>query len=211
MKTKVNLQKNVANPMIVAFCVIVALASCDTKDVVKDIAVADITLDETSLNLWVGEKTNLKATIEPANATNTTLKWSSQYENVAIVSNTGEVIAVAKGETTITVATVGDIKKATCTVLVTDEADLEYVNATVLGKGLDCGNHFVIQFDDSVTGLPFPSGYWNNVYYEYNLPEEYKIAGKRISLAFRAPKSDENLICTTMGPGYPLIFIVKVK
>ena len=85
--------------------------------------------------------------------------------------------------------------------------DNEYSNAKVLGKGLDCGNSFLIQFDENVVGLPSPY----KVYYEINLPEKYKIDNERISVKFRVPDNDEIMVCTMMGPTYPQIYIVDVR
>lgn len=80
--------------------------------------------------------------------------------------------------------------------------------ATVLGKGSDCGT-FLIHFDESVSGLPVPSSFFNNVYYTVNLPEECKKEGERINVEFRAPKTEELMAaCTAMGPAYPHIFII---
>ena len=63
----------------------------------------------------------------------------------------------------------GEEQLKTIRILV-DNTDINF-NATVLGKGLDCGNSFLIQFDEGVVGLP--SAY--RLYYEINLPESYKI------------------------------------
>ena len=86
--------------------------------------------------------------------------------------------------------------------------DSTYVKATVLGKGLDCGNSFIIKFDEAVTGLPQNA---ENTFYEINLPEDYKVEGKEIMVEFRIPEPDEIMVCTTMGIAYPQIFITKVK
>jgi len=82
-----------------------------------------------------------------------------------------------------------------------------YFGATVLGKGLDCGNSFLIAFDEGATGLPSPY----RIYYETNLPEKYKINNERIRVKFRDLKEDELYPCTMMGPTYPHIYIVEVK
>ena len=81
----------------------------------------DNTLDSTSnpLELKVGESEMLTAKVEPEDATDTRVNWSSDKTNVAIVNN-GRVTAVAEGTATIT-ATVGGVK-ATCTVNVTPVA-----------------------------------------------------------------------------------------
>ena len=96
----------------------------------------------------------------------------------------------------------------TVRILVDNEsADNGYFGAIVLEKGLDCGNSFLIQFEEGVTGLP--SLY--RVYYEINLPEKHKINNERISVKFRVPKDDEIMVCTAMGPTYPQIYLIDVR
>ena len=46
-------------------------------------------------------------------------------------------------------------------------------NATVLGKGLDCGETFLIQFNDNTDNLN--SNNLDNIFYAINLSNEYKI------------------------------------
>ena len=60
-----------------------------------------VTLNKTSHSMNVGEKVTLTATVEPSNATNKTVTWTSSNKNVATVSN-GTVTAVGSGTTTIT-------------------------------------------------------------------------------------------------------------
>ena len=90
-----------------------------------------------------------------------------------------------------------------------NESDENSFNATVLGKGLDCGNSYLIKFNNDISGLP--QNTFDNTYYEINLPEEYKIEGKQIYVEFREPENGELMICTTMGIGYPQIYITKVE
>ncbi len=78
-------------------------------------------------------------------------------------------------------------------------------NAKVLGKGLDCGNIYLIQFDNDVTGLP-PNSF-DNTFYALNLPANLQIDNLQVNVAFRAPNPDEMVACTTMGIGYPQIVI----
>jgi|GEM_PF-803855 len=77
-----------------------------------------------------------------------------------------------------------------------------YLNgvATVLGRNPDCGT-FMIQFDE----IPF----YGKVFHGINLPEAYQMEGERIEVLFRSPHPDEVLLCTTMGPFYPSVFIVN--
>ena len=82
-------------------------------------------------------------------------------------------------------------------------------NATVIGKGLDCGNSYLIKFNDDFSGIPKNS--LNNTFYEINLPDEFEIEGKQVYIEFREPEDGELMVCTTMGPGYYQIYITKVE
>lgn len=64
--------------------------------------VTAIKLNKKKLSLKVGKSATLKATIEPADAANKKLIWSSSNTGVAKVSQKGKVTAVGVGECTIT-------------------------------------------------------------------------------------------------------------
>ena len=83
------------------------------------LSVTSITLDKTELSLYTGDSETLTATIEPDNATNQNVTWSSSDETIATVDNNGTVTAVGAGEATITVTTENGCKTATCIVTVT--------------------------------------------------------------------------------------------
>lgn len=91
--------------------------TCTIK-VKSAVPVTGVTLNPSSLTLTVGGTGTLTATVEPKNATNQNVTWSSSSEAVATVSN-GTVTAVGAGEATITAESEAnpDIK-ATCTVTV---------------------------------------------------------------------------------------------
>ena len=82
------------------------------------VPVTGVTLDKTTLSLYTGDTASLTATVEPDNATNQNVTWSSDNADVATVDN-GTVTAVGAGKTTITVTTVDGSKTATCIVTVT--------------------------------------------------------------------------------------------
>ena len=83
------------------------------------VSVTSVTLDKTSLALDVGGSDTLTATVEPDNATNKAVTWSSSNENVATVDQNGNVKAVGAGTATITAAASdGSGKTATCEVTV---------------------------------------------------------------------------------------------
>lgn len=80
------------------------------------VAVTGITLSQTSLSLEEGKSATLTATVQPSNATDKTVSWSSSNTSVATISN-GVVTAVKEGTATITASAGG--KTAQCTVTVT--------------------------------------------------------------------------------------------
>ncbi len=79
--------------------------------------VTGVTLDQTSLTLTEGDSETLSATVEPSNATNQNVTWSSSDPSVATVAN-GVVTAVGAGTATITVTTEDGDFTATCEVTV---------------------------------------------------------------------------------------------
>ena len=93
-------------------------------NITEDIPATAIEVSPTSLDLVIGEKSTLTATLTPANATDV-VEWTTSAEGVATVEN-GEVTAVGEGTAIIT-ATVGEFS-ATCEVTV--EAPLSYAVAT---------------------------------------------------------------------------------
>jgi len=81
-----------------------------------NVAVNSVTLDKTSVNVNVQEGVALTATVNPSDATDKTIIWTSDNPAIATVDANGYVTAVAKGNTKI-YATAGG-KKATCYVYV---------------------------------------------------------------------------------------------
>ena len=80
--------------------------------------VAGITLDKTTLSLYVNDTETLTATVKPDTASQV-LKWESSNPSVATVDQSGKVTAVGKGTATITAASIdGTNLKAECTVTV---------------------------------------------------------------------------------------------
>lgn len=87
-----------------------------------NIVVTGISISATETTLEIGETATLVATVEPADATDATVTWSSSDEAVATVSAEGVVTAVAEGTATITAAC-GDFK-AECVVTVLAHAPI---------------------------------------------------------------------------------------
>lgn len=81
--------------------------------------VTGVTLDKTELSLFTGNTETLTATVQPADATNRDVTWSSSDDTVATVDKNGIVSAVGAGEATITVTTAEGGYTAACLVQVT--------------------------------------------------------------------------------------------
>ena len=97
----------------------------ECKVIVKEesdpVAVTGVKLSFTTLTQKIGTSFTLVATIEPANATNKTVTWSSSNSTVASVTNMGVVQAKAAGTADITVTTADGGYTATCSFTVTTE------------------------------------------------------------------------------------------
>ena len=86
------------------------------------IPVENVVLNQDNVTLNIGETSTLQATITPDNATNKTVTWTSEDENIASVDD-GIVTAIGPGETTITVTTEDGEKTATCKITVMEEEE----------------------------------------------------------------------------------------
>ena len=92
-------------------------ATCEVTVNAKVYPVTGVTLDKTSATLTQGDKLTLTATVNPDNATNKNVTWSSSDNAVASVSD-GKVTALKAGKAIITVKTEDGGKTATCEVTV---------------------------------------------------------------------------------------------
>ena len=77
--------------------------------------VTGITLIGSTLSLHEGEETTITALIEPADAANKSLDWTSSAPSVANVDDSGKVTAISEGKATIT-ATAKDSSKKSATI-----------------------------------------------------------------------------------------------
>ena len=85
------------------------------------VAVTGVKLSQETASLTVGGTLTLTATVEPENATNQNVTWSSDNESVATVDG-GKVTAVGTGTANITVTTEDGSKTATCVVTVSSSS-----------------------------------------------------------------------------------------
>ena len=110
-------------------------ASCIVTVSKKPVPVSSVTLDKTSLALTKGESDKLTATVNPADATNKTVSWTSSNPSIASVDSKGKVTGTGNGRAIITAKV--DDKEATCDVTVTVPIESISLNKTnlTLDKG----------------------------------------------------------------------------
>lgn len=92
-------------------------AKCNVS--VKPVEVKSVSLDETNVNIGVGQNYILKETISPDNASNKNVMWSSSDTSVISVQK-GEIRALAVGDATVKVVSANG-KTAECKFHVTQE------------------------------------------------------------------------------------------
>ena len=119
---------------VLAAIAMLALSACTQEEINQFLnPINSIKLDQTQVEMNVGETLLLFATVDPFKGDTKVVSWTSSSPDVASVKGTevpdvaginmpaGEVTALKEGETTIT-AKAGD-KSATCKVIVKKKAD----------------------------------------------------------------------------------------
>ena len=119
--------ESVSNPGVFDSCTVTVESST--------VAVTSVSVSPATLELTVGDAYTLSATVNPSNATNKNVTWSSSNESVASVSSYGTVTAKAAGTAVIKAAS-SDGPYGTCTVTVKAKpitVTLSPVSLTVIG------------------------------------------------------------------------------
>ena len=186
---------------------LIAFSSCKPANEVK--AVTGITLSETSKTLTVGEAFALTATVEPTDATDKNIVWTSENTEIATVDD-GNVIGVASGTTEIKATTRDGGKTATCTVTVVrvptsgNAILLEDFTATWCApcfKGMQNIQKQIASFGNKVILVCHHTGDDFAIEHSENLSNFYKVSGIPASMLDRTPSivtQDE----VTFHPGY---------
>ena len=120
--------KKTCHRFLSLFLVLVLALGLTMPALAADVPVTGVSLDQTAVTLVPGNTVQLKATVQPSDATNAAVTWSSNKTNVATVSSDGLVKAVAQGTADITVTTKDGDYRAVCTVTVEND----YVSAVTI-------------------------------------------------------------------------------
>ena len=124
--------------------------------------VSSVSLNKTSLSLTEGDSETLIATVNPGNAAEKSVTWTSSVPGVVTVDATGKVTATKAGTATITVTTVDGSKTATCnvTIFARTSCSSEYVDLGLSVKWATCN-----------LGASAPEGY--GLYYQWGDTQGY--------------------------------------
>jgi len=101
------------------------------------VKVTGVSLNRTTLNLTEGESSKLTATVNPSNATNKNVTWSSSNSSIVNVDSNGNIKALRPGTATITVTTQDGNHQATCRVTVSKKIDVGETEIKVTGVSLN--------------------------------------------------------------------------
>ncbi len=87
----------------------------------------------------------------------------------------------------------------------------EIFQVEVLGKGMDCGDLFLIRFEEDDRErvnkyLEYTNAYYP-VFYAVGLPEELKQDGLSLEITIGECGTDDIPLCTAWGPGYGIVCI----
>ena len=122
-------------------------ASCAVLVQAKKIPVTKVTLSEESGTIRVGDTVRLTATVEPSDATNPDVSWSSTKESVAEVDASGLVTAKGEGQATIIAQADGRFAYYSLNVLAAS-IPVQYINLSPLTLRTRIGE--IVSFTASV-------------------------------------------------------------
>ncbi len=151
-------------------------------DIAPFIGVTNITLNETEVTLDSGDSLQLIATIEPSDATDKSIEWSTSNEEVVSVSASGLVKAHKAGTATITVKALGGEElKATCTIQVIQRASNLVVTLDKCQN--ESGEYILVKGDTVSPSISWENGeVWPEVSYEVNNDTAVVEDGKLIAM-----------------------------
>lgn len=106
----------------------------------KTIAVASLKLSKTSVTLVVGKSVQLAVTISPSNATNKTIRWSTNSSNASVKN--GKITAIKDGVCIVTTKS-NNGKTATCLVTIKVNSISWAAGEYEVGKDIPAGEYII--------------------------------------------------------------------
>ncbi len=185
-------------------------------NVVDDVPVSNLSLDYTTLDLRPGESHQLIATVEPENALDKTLTWSSSDESIATVDKNGLITAKKAGTVSITATSNYDPSiTATCYLTVTDPK-VESIKISGLPNKIAVGNSFKLKAIISPTNATNKEVTWKSSNTNYatvtsNGVVKIKSAGAGKTVKITVTAKDGSNIKKTITIKIPKVRVTKIK
>lgn len=120
--------------------------------------VSGVTLNKAATNLPIGGNETLVANVNPPDASNKNVAWSSSNPYVATVNNSGTVTAHNQGTAIITVITEDGGFTDTCTITVNNP-----LKATSISNGSNVRRQFSLTFNKNIQSTTSPQGSINYI------------------------------------------------
>lgn len=143
-------------------------AVCNVTVAKKEITVSSVTISSANENLEPGQQKQLTASVNPANATNPSIQWTSSNPNVVSVSQTGLVQATGEGTATIRAAAQNGVG-ADCSFKVSYKGDVS--NQAELNQALSSKMLTNIRYTSAQAGhITIPEGDYSSKSLEIYAP-----------------------------------------
>ena len=151
-------------------------------DVVENIPVSNISLDVSTLALKTGEEHQFIPTVEPENALDRTVTWTSSDETIATVNENGLVTAKSAGTVVITATSNYDPTiSSTCHIIVTDPIyKVKSITITGMPKTIKPNSNFTL------TAIVLPSNATNNKVTWQSSNTKYATVNSRGSVSIKS-------------------------
>ena len=172
--------------------------------------VTGIIMNPDSIDLELGSSLVLNVAVQPNNATNQQVVWTSEDTSIVSVNSNGEVLGVSLGTTTVNATTVDGEFVAVATVKVVEKSEENNGNVVVTGISIDIDD-LVLQERDNVqiNGTVLPENASNN--YILWVPEDLSIVTVDANGNVEAKRVGETVItATTVDGGFSTTITVTV-
>ena len=160
---------------------------CEVEVTTNEVAVKSIKLNTSNIEIKKGESYYAKATVEPVNATDSNVTWTSSNTKVATVTNSGKIVGKSKGEATITAKTTNG-KSASVKVTVT----VPVTSVTITGESkIKVGGKTTYKVDIKPTDASDKNVKWSSSNTKIaSIDNKGNITGKGVGIATITATSD---------------------
>ncbi len=185
-------------------------------NVVDDVPVSNLSLDCTTLDLKPGASHQLIATVEPENALDKTLTWSSSDESIATVDKNGLITAKKAGTVSITATSNYDPSiTATCYLTVTDPK-VESIKISGVPTKIKVGSSFKLKAAISPSDAQDKNVTWKSSNTKYATVSssgvvKIKSAGAGNTVKITTTAKDGSGVKDTITIKIPKVSVTKVR